>query len=62
MSTKPKEPRPEFSLDAHVCGQWGKKIRGNIHYFGAWADPQAALARYLDEKDGHLAGQTVRRR
>jgi len=32
-----------------------------VHFFGTWADPEAALAKYLDEKDDLQAGRTPRR-
>jgi hypothetical protein len=43
---KPNKPYPSFPLTAHVNGQWCKKIRGKIHFFGVWSDPDAALDHY----------------
>src|SRR5262245_29451809 len=57
---KPPKPYPEFPLTAHPAGYWCKKIRGRIHYFGPWVDPDGALAKYLAEKDALHAGRKPR--
>ena len=44
---KPIKPSKSFPLTAHNNGQWCKKIRGKIHFFGIWEDPQTALEKYL---------------
>lgn len=59
-SGKPQKPHPDFPLTPHPCGQWCKKLKGKLHYFGPWANPDAALAKWLDEKDDLLAGRTPR--
>jgi hypothetical protein len=38
-------------LYAHAAGVWAKKVKQRLHYFGPWADPQAALEKYLAIKD-----------
>lgn len=55
--TKPDKPYPEFPLTAHPAGVWAKKIRGKLYYFGPWSEPDAALAKYLRERDFRQAGQ-----
>jgi integrase len=57
---KPDKPYPEFPLTPHKNGTWCKKIRGRLHYFGPWEDPDGALAKYLAEKDDLHAGRKPR--
>src|SRR5436309_6914194 len=57
---KPSKPYPEFPLTAHPAGYWCKKIRGKIHYFGPWDDPDGALEKYLQQKDALHAGRKPR--
>jgi hypothetical protein len=57
---KPDKPYPEFSLFAHAAVVWAKKIRGQLHYFGPWADPHGALDSYLAKKDHLHAGRKPR--
>src|SRR5947207_5540724 len=59
---KPAKPRPDFPLFAHATGRWAKKIKGRFHYFGPWADPDAALSRYVEERDDLYAGRKPRRK
>jgi integrase len=61
VSGKPAKPYDKFPLTAHPAGYWCKKIRGKVHYFGPWDDPDGALAKYLEQKDALHAGREPRR-
>lgn len=55
--SKPTKPHPSFPLTPHPNGQWCKKIRGKLRFFGVWADPQAAMERYLKHASDLHAGR-----
>ncbi|HEY2908604.1 MAG TPA: tyrosine-type recombinase/integrase [Gemmataceae bacterium] len=58
MGKKPTKPYADFPLFLHKTGQWAKKIRGRMHYFGK--DSKAALEKYTAERDDLHAGRTPR--
>ena len=58
---KPKKPYPGFPLYPHTNGQWAKRIRGKIHYFGAWNDPDGALRRFHKEESDVKEGRRPKR-
>jgi len=61
VAPRVKPPRPDgFPLFAHGSGQWAKKVRGRLRYFGRWADPAAALKRWETQREDLLAGRVPR--
>jgi len=50
---KPNKPYPEYPLYAHATKRWAKRIRGVIHYFGTWGDPDGA--EEVPRGGGHAA-------
>ena len=61
--TRAQKPRPDFPLFPHATGRWAKKIRGKFHYFGNVVGDekgQAALDKWLEQRDDLLAGRTPR--
>ncbi len=61
FDAKPNKPYAEFPLTAHQNGQWCKKLKGKVWFFGVWDDPDAALRKYLDEVDEIQAGRDPRK-
>src|SRR5580700_9859527 len=59
-TSKPAKPSENFPLFPHATKRWAKKIRGQLHYFGPWDDPDGALQKYLAHKDDLHAGKKPR--
>jgi integrase len=57
---RPEKPSPDFPLFPHATGRWAKKIRGQLHYFGPWDDPEGALDSYNRQRDDLHAGRKPR--
>lgn len=53
---KPAKPSPDFPLFPHATRRWAKKIKGKMHYFGPWSDPEGARQRYLAFIEAKKAG------
>jgi integrase len=60
QQTKPKKPYKTFPLQPYDNGQWGKKINGTRRHFGVWANPQAALEKYNQQRAEWEAGRDPR--
>lgn len=48
---------PNFPLTIHPSGQFSKKLKGRVYYFGVHADPAAALDRFNAEWPYIIAGK-----
>lgn len=55
-----KKANPDFPLTPHTSGQWCKKIKGSIRYFGPLVDPESAKTLYESEKVAWEAGVNPR--
>lgn len=55
----PGKPYRTFPLTPHRNGQFCKKIRGQIFYFGSVKDPDAALRRYHEHCEGLHSGRIM---
>lgn len=62
-ATKPQQGKPAWphgsivKMYAHGSGQWAKRIRGKVQYFGPWNKPDEAMALYRDIGDDLHAGR-----
>jgi len=58
MGRQTKKPRADFPLFLHKNGQWCKKVRGKLLYFGV--DPVEAERRWDTQKVDLPAGRKPR--
>lgn len=58
-SASPGKPYKSFPLTPHKNGQFCKKIRGKLHYFGTIKDPEAALRLYREQCAGLHSGRVA---
>src|SRR5262245_63524938 len=42
--TKPSKPSPDFPLFAQQTRRWAKQIKGTMHRFGRWHEPERRYA------------------
>jgi integrase len=56
-SGKPSKPRKDFPLFPHDSGQWAKKVRGKLFYFGKWENPKAAEDKWNRDREALLDGR-----
>lgn len=59
MKTKPPKPYSSFPLFAHSNGQWAKKIRGKLYYFGTWDCPSEAAELYRSTREAIESGRNA---
>lgn len=52
-----KREHPEYPLSPHAAGQWCKKVRGRLHYFGPLEQHELAVKLWLHQRDWLLAGE-----
>src|SRR5688572_68516 len=57
QAQRPGKPRPDFPLTDHGNGQWCKKIKSLVRFFGVWAHPDGAVALYEQERAAWEPGQ-----